>query len=54
MNDPKGKREERIESERQRSNGSGSIGLDQDEQQMNGDYGMPETEFEDEQHKEEQ
>lgn len=33
------------------SNEAGSIGLDQDEQAMNGDYGMPETEFENEQHK---
>ncbi|MEK4563481.1 DUF4021 domain-containing protein [Alkalihalobacillus sp. FSL R5-0424] len=26
------------------------VGLDQDEQEMNGDYGMPETEYEDQLH----
>lgn len=28
-----------------------TVGLDQNEQEMNGDYGMPETEYEDQQHK---
>ncbi|MFS0560781.1 DUF4021 domain-containing protein [Terribacillus sp. 179-K 1B1 HS] len=35
----------------QRDETAKAIGLDQDEQMMNGDYGHPETEFENNTHK---
>ncbi|MDQ0207598.1 DUF4021 domain-containing protein [Alkalicoccobacillus murimartini] len=51
MKEYKKERNEEQEKYDQRSDRTDSIGLDQDEQEMNGDYGMPETEYEDKQHK---
>jgi hypothetical protein len=50
MNSPYTKNEEHLASKQQNQNRSRSeaaIGLDMDEQAMNGSYGMPETEAED-------